>query len=154
MEVVENTLDVDVAAFLGRPLFCFLATVDDGAPRVSPLWFLWEDDAVWIVADTQRTYPHRIEQNPETAIAIVDFDRTTGTVQHVGMRGRATVEPHDPSRAERLLAKYLGPERAEWDDSRFPDPREWDDTMATVRFDPDTVVARDQSYAPPSNIDF
>ena len=39
MEVIENTLDADVETFLQRPLFCFLATTDEGAPRVSPLWF-------------------------------------------------------------------------------------------------------------------
>lgn len=153
MEVVENTLDVDVDTFLSRPLFCFLATTDDGAPRVSPLWFLWEDDAIWIIADTQKTYPSHVEQNPETALAIVDFDRTTGTVQHVGMRGQATVEPHDPSRAERLLSRYLGSNKTEWDESRFPDPHEWGDEMVMIRFDPETVVERDQSYAPAPSVE-
>lgn len=148
MEIVENTFDVDVDAFLSRPLFCFLATIDDGDPRVSPLWFLWEDGAIWIIADTRKTYPSRVEQNSETALAIVDCDRTTGTVQHVGMRGQATVEPHDPSRAERLLSRYLGPDKTEWDESRFPDPHDWGDEMVMIRFTPETVVARDQSYAP------
>jgi nitroimidazol reductase NimA-like FMN-containing flavoprotein (pyridoxamine 5'-phosphate oxidase superfamily) len=148
MEVVENTLDVDVESFLRRPLFCFLGTTDDGAPRVSPLWFHWEDDAVWIIADGEKTYPHRVERNPAVAVAIVDFDRTTGTVQHVGMRGRATVEPHDPERAARLLSRYLGCKKEEWDQSRFPDPHDWGDRMVMIRIVPETVVARDQSYAP------
>lgn len=149
VDVVENTLEVELEEFLERPLFCFLATTArDGAPRVSPLWFLWEDDAIWIIADTEKTYPDRVDDNPETALAIVDFDRTTGTVQHVGMRGRATVEPHDPDRAERLLSGYLGPDRAEWDYEFFGDPREWGEQMVFVRFVPETVVARNQSYSP------
>lgn len=152
MEVVEDTLDVDLETFLDRPLFCFLATVDGGEPRVSPLWFLWEDGAVWIVADERKTYTSRVERTPETALAIVDFDRTTGTVQHVGMRGRATVEPHDPARAQRLLSRYLGPDMDEWDESRFPDPRTWGEEMVMIRFVPETVVARDQSYAPAPNL--
>lgn len=148
MEIIENTLDVTIDTFLARPLFCFLATVDAGAPRVSPLWFLWEDDAIWIIANEQKTYPQRIRETPETAIAVVDFDRQTGTVQHVGMRGRAEIRPHDPDRAIRLLTSYLGPDMAEWDESRFPDPHTWGDDMVLIRFDPHTVVARDQSYAP------
>jgi nitroimidazol reductase NimA-like FMN-containing flavoprotein (pyridoxamine 5'-phosphate oxidase superfamily) len=149
MEVIEDTLDADLDEFLSRPLFCFLGTVSaDGDPRVSPLWFLWEDGAAWIVADSRKTYPDRVERHPETALAVVDFDRTTGRVQHVGMRGRATVEPHDPERVIRLLTPYLGPDMDEWDESRFPDPHEWGEEMATIRFEPDTVVARDQSYAP------
>lgn len=152
MEIIENTLQEDLETILDRPLFCFLATVDDGAPRVSPLWFRWEDGAVWMIADSRKTYPDRVDRVPETALAIVDFDRSTGTVVHVGMRGRATVEPHDPDRAERLLAGYLGPNVAEWDESRFSDPHEWGDRMVMIRFDPETVVARDQSYVVPPSL--
>lgn len=152
MELVENTLPVDVETFLDRPLFCFLATTDDGSPRISPLWFLWEDGAVWMIADDRKTYPSRVRRDPETALAIVDFERSTGRVQHVGMRGRAAVEPLDPARAERLLARYLGPEKDEWDQSRFPDPHEWGEEMVMIRFDPETVVARDQSYAPAPDV--
>ena len=154
MNIVENTLDVALETFLSRPLFCFLATTAEEAPRISPLWFLWEDETIWIIADSQKTYPERIKKNPETALAIVDFDHTTGTVQHVGMRGQASVQPHNPARAERLLSRYLGPEKDEWDESRFPDPHDWGDEMVMIRFSPDTVVARDQSYSPaPSKMD-
>ena len=152
MQIIENTLDVAIEAVLSRPLFCFLSTVDSGRPRVSPLWFLWEDGAIWIIANTEKTYPGRIERNPVTALAIVDFDRTTGTVQHVGMRGEATVEPHDPPRAERLLRRYLGPDKDAWDTNRFSDPSEWGEEMVMIRFDPDTVVARDQSYVPSPSV--
>lgn len=153
MKVLENTLPESLDTFLSRPLFCFLATTEDGAPRISPLWFLWEEEAIWIIGDTQKAYPSRIEQRPETALAIVDFDRATGTVHHVGMRGRATVEPHDPARAERLLSRYLGPDRDEWDEPFFGDPYEWGDEMVMIRFDPETVVARDQSYVPAPSVE-
>lgn len=148
MEVIENTLDVEIDVFLDRPLFCFLGTTDSGMPRVTPLWFLWEDGAVWIIGDEQKTYPHRIRENPAVDLAIVDFDRTTGTVQHVGMRGTASVESLDPGRAERLLSRYLGPEKDEWDKPFFGDPYEWGDEMILIRVEPKTVVARDQSYSP------
>lgn len=148
MEIVEDTLDVELDAFLERPLFCFLGTVDDAAPRVSPLWFLWEEDAAWMIADDQKTYPDRIRENPAASLAIIDFDQSKGIVQHVGLRGHATVRPHDPDRAIRLLTNYLGPDVSEWDKSRFPDPHTWGDDMVMLRFDPETIVARDQSYSP------
>lgn len=154
MEIVENTLDIDIESFLRRPLFCFLAMTDDGVPRVSPFWFLWEDGAIWIIGNEEKTYPDRIRDGPKTALAIIDFERTTGHVQHVGMRGTATIEPHDSARAERLLSQYLGPEKAEWDKPFFGDPKEWGDEMMFIRFEPGTVVARDQSYtAAPSVAD-
>lgn len=152
MEIVEDTLDVALETFLARPLFCFLGTVTGDEPRVSPLWFLWEDGAIWIIADEGKTYPQRVRDTPATAIAIVDFDRSSGSVQHVGMRGRSVIRPHDPDRAIRLLTKYLGEDMKAWDGSRFPDPHTWSDEMAMIRFDPETVVARDQSYVPAPSI--
>ena len=148
MDVLENSLPVDIETFLERPLFCFLGTVDAGDPRVTPLWFLWEDGEIWIIANDEKTYPSRIRDHPAVDLAIVDFDVETGLVQHVGMRGTASVEPHDPARAERLLEPYLGPERVKWDADRFGAPRDWGEKMVMLRIEPARVVARDQSYDP------
>lgn len=147
MEIVEDTLPVDLDTFLARPLFCFLATESSEGPRVSPLWYLWEGNSLWIAVNPEtKSYPARIERDPRTAVAVVDFDARRGLVQHVGMRGRATVEGFDPERATRLFRRYLGPE--EWWDERFESMFDRPDQYRLVRFDPETVVARDQSYAP------
>lgn len=147
MRIVENTLEEGIERVLDRPLFCFLGTATpEGIPRVSPLWFLWEDECVWIIADTvEKSYATRVERTPETAAGIVDFEPTSGRVYHVGMRGRSTIEPMDDGRADRLLARYLGPDREAWDE-RFVDidPERW----GLIRFEPETVVARDQSFSP------
>lgn len=147
MEIVEDTLAVDIGTFLARPLFCFLATTSSEGPRVSPLWYLWEDGALWIaVSPETKSYPARIERDPRTAVAVVDFDVHRGLVQHVGMRGHASVEEFEPDRARRLFRRYLGPEQR-WD-GRFHGVFDRADRYRLVRFEPETVVARDQSYAP------
>ncbi|WP_440008049.1 pyridoxamine 5'-phosphate oxidase family protein [Halomicrococcus sp. SG-WS-1] len=147
MEIVENTLDGPLDAVLDRPLFCFLGTASpEGHPRVSPLWFLWEDERVWILGDTEgKSYARRVAERPEVALAVVDFDVRSGRVIHVGMRGEASLEPLDDDRVDRLLERYLGEARSAWD-PRFAalDPDRW----SFVRVDPDTVVARDQSFSP------
>lgn len=147
METVENTLDVPIEAVLERPLFCFLAhTAADGAPRLSPLWFLWEEGSVWMIGDAVgKSYVDRIERDPRTALAVVDSDVRAGTVRHVGMRGRTEVVPFDPERADRLLGRYLGDDPDAWDE-RFVDLPS--DRWRLLRFDPETVVARDQSFVP------
>lgn len=145
MHVVENTLDPSLDDFLARPLFCFLGQSVEAEPRLSPLWFLWEDQRVWLIAQAaDRSYPDRVRENPRSALGVVDFDPAAGRVEHVGMRGTASLEPYDPERAERLLTEYLGPDVAAWDE-RF---RALDgDGYGLIRFDPETVVARDQSFA-------
>ena len=40
--------DFEIEDMLCKPLMAHLSTVDDGAPRDSPVWFLWEDSCLWI----------------------------------------------------------------------------------------------------------
>lgn len=149
MEIVEDSLAVDVDIFLSRPLFAHLATTCPEGPRESPVWYLWEDEVMWINGDREAdSFPGRVEDDPRTAVGVVDEDPQRGLIQHVGMRGSASVVPFDRERGERLLARYLGPDPSAWD-PRFrafiENPAE---SSVFVRFVPDTVVARDQSYMP------
>jgi Pyridoxamine 5'-phosphate oxidase len=130
---------------LARPLFAHLATGSEHGPRESPVWFLWEDEALWITGNYRTdSFPSRIEREPLCAVGIVDFDRSTGLVQHVGFRGRARLEPHDEERLRRLLSRYLGQDLTAWD-SRFVKVLS-DEDFILVRFEPLTAVVRDQSY--------
>lgn len=153
METVDNTMTTDLGAFLDRRLMAHLSTVSpEGYPRHAPVWFLWEDEVVWIIADrSQRSFPDRIEDQPNCALGIVDFEPTTGRLHHVGMRGTASIEALDPDRAERLMGRYFRAEKDAWNTDRFGDPQEWDDSLVFIRFEPETVVMRDQSYTPPAD---
>jgi nitroimidazol reductase NimA-like FMN-containing flavoprotein (pyridoxamine 5'-phosphate oxidase superfamily) len=143
----DRQRSVDLDAFLARPLFAHLATASELGPRESPVWFLWEDGAIWIIGSRRDdTFPARIEREPRCAIGIVDFDRSRGLVQHVGFRGRATVMPFDKERARRLLRRYLGEEEAQWDQRFRATLVDCDNVL--IRFEPETAVARDVSYAP------
>lgn len=147
MEIVEDTLDAELEEFLARPLFCHLGTLSENGPRVSPLWFLWEDGAIWIIATlSNKTFPDRIEDDPRTAISIIDFNPESGRVEHVGLRGRATVEQFEGDRGERLLTQYCGEDEPEWDEM-FRGLGDEAERYAFVRFVPETVVERDQSYS-------
>ena len=155
MELIHDTgshFDLDEEAalrlleeILARPLFAHLATVTaEGVPRESPVWFLWEGGAIWIIGNYRTdSFPKRIEQDGRSALGIVDFDVQTGLVQHVGFRGKARVEAHDSERMKRLLSRYLG-ELEDWD-SRFAEILD-DTDYIFLRFEPETAVVRDQSY--------
>lgn len=151
MEIVEDTLGVPIATFLARPLFAHIATASPDGPRDSPVWFLYDEESetVWIDADrASNTFTDRIDDDNRVAVGVVDSEPARGLIQHVGVRGTATLEPFDAERAERLYAKYLGTGRETWDD-RFRTYIEQPPESATlVRVTPETVVARDQSYRP------
>ena len=129
---------------LMRPLFAHLATASEHGPRESPVWFLWEDGAIWIIGNRKTdSFPRRIAADPRCALGIIDFNISKGLVQHVGFRGRARIEPHDSDRMKRVFSRYMG-EPMQWD-SRFVEILS-DPEYIFVRLEPDTAVVRDQSY--------
>lgn len=84
------SLPLDPALVLAKPLMAHLATASpDGGPRHSPVWFLWEDDAIWLVSSRGESLAARLRAEPRCAIGIVDFDCGKGILRHVGMRGAA-----------------------------------------------------------------
>ncbi len=142
--------NMDLDEFLSRPLFAHLATASEDGPRDSPVWFGWEEGALWIIAVLdENTFHERIRQDPRCAVGIVDFDPESGLVQHVGFRGRASLEPWDLPRAKRILARYLGEDETAWDRERFVDGLDDPASVLLVRFEPEEAVVRDQSYPSP-----
>ncbi len=143
----DRPKSIDLDEFLSRPLFGFLATASDAGPCCSPVWFLWEDKGLWIIGNRRTdTFPSRIEREPRCAMSVVDFDYSRGIVQHVGFRGRAAVELFCKEPAKRLVARYLGVREDRWD-PRFNSSLDDPDNLL-IRFEPQTAVARDQSYSP------
>lgn len=149
MKLLRNaraTFELD--EFLARPLMAHLSTESPGGARESPLWYLWEDQAIWlIVEEGYNTFHQRILQEPRVAVGVVDFDPTVGRLQHVGMRGRGSLAAWDDARAARLHRRYYRvlnryvdhpPTPGEKVTGRLP--------MVFVRVDPETVVLREQSY--------
>ncbi|MDQ3803097.1 MAG: pyridoxamine 5'-phosphate oxidase family protein [Acidobacteriota bacterium] len=129
---------------LARPLFAHLATASEHGPRESPVWFLWEGGALWVIGNyATDSFPKRIEREPRCAVGVVDFDASTGLVRHVGFRGQARLEGHDAERMKRLLGRYMG-ELEGWD-PRFVEILD-DADYIFIRFEPETAVVRDQSY--------
>jgi hypothetical protein len=63
------------------------------------------------------------------------------------MRGVAEVLPFDVAVARSVFRRYMGPDEAEWD-RRFSDVFDGSAVLVLVRFTPETVVVRDQSYRP------
>ena len=86
--------------------------------------------------------------DPRCALGIVDWEAATGLSHHVGMRGSAEVLAFDRSMAKSIFRRYFGPDNSDWD-PRFDYEATGEEAGLTmVRFTPETVVVRDQSYKP------
>jgi nitroimidazol reductase NimA-like FMN-containing flavoprotein (pyridoxamine 5'-phosphate oxidase superfamily) len=140
------TAPFDIDAFLDQPLVARLATA---GPTVRPVWYLFEDDAFWILTPRSSTLLRRVRAQPEVAMVVDVCDLRTGIVRQVNVRGRAEELPYDVRRARRLLARYCGPDETRWDEAirwwYVQDPTR-DNRNAQLRIRPRSWVARDLAY--------
>lgn len=137
----------DPDLILSRPLMAHLGTLaPDGAPRIAPVWFLWEDGALWMLGDAGTSSVLRLQADARCAVEITDLDLATGRLLHCGLRGTATVEPNDPARFCRLLARYLG-DAAGWN-PWFIDTVAQPDAPGGrfIRLMPDSIFTNNVSY--------
>jgi hypothetical protein len=144
MKVERSGDPFDLETFLARPLIAHLATASADGPRESPAWFLWEEGAVWLIGTSSDSFPKRIRLEPRCSIGFVEFALDRGVLLHVGMRGTAAVLPLSDERLHRLLRCYLGGDETKWNPLFAQTVIEKLDLM--VRFTPESVVMRDQSY--------
>ena len=80
--------EFDVDAFLSQPLTARIAT---NGPTVRPTWFLWEDQAFWILTGPWARLPRLIQADPAIALVVDECNLATGLVRQVIARGRAEV---------------------------------------------------------------
>lgn len=107
--------DLAAGQFLALPLVARVAAIGPRGPTVRPVWFLYEEGALWwLTAASYSRLGEWLAVDPRVAVTIDSCDLVTGEVLAVSVTGRANVVAFDAERAERKLAKYLGPDRDHW----------------------------------------
>lgn len=137
----------DAEILLARPLMSMVSTLCADGPRNAPMWFLWEDGALWLPSYRDASSVRRIEDDPRVAVEIVDFDNEAGRLLHLGVRGRAAVVAMEADRFRRLLAKYLGPDPARWNSWFITEVARIDDPSGRlIRVTPESIFTNNVSY--------
>lgn len=137
----------DPEAVLALPLVAILSTASPNGPRGAPVWYHWEEGALWMPSHEAASSARRIEADPRVAVEIVDYDNAAGLLRHLGLRGRASVEPEDADRFRRLLGRYLGPDPAAWNGWFIENVAKIGAPAGRmIRLVPDGVFADDVSY--------
>jgi len=139
--------EFDPEIVFAKPLMVMLATSSTDGPRVAPMWYLWEDAALWMPSSTGSSTIARLAQDDRVAAEIVDFDNAGGRLLHLGLRGRCEVLAMEPARFRRLLAKYLGPDPATWNPWFIDNIACIDDPNGRlIRLAPDSVFTNNVSF--------
>ena len=109
--------DAEVDAFLRQARVCRVATASlDGEPHVSPLWFAWDGEALWLYSLTRSLRHAQLLRNPRVAV-VVDAGHgylelhgveLGGEVEVVGETPRSGAPDPRLEEPERIFAaKYL-----------------------------------------------
>ena len=133
----------DLEAFLAQPLVAHVAAA---GPTVRPVWFLWEERCFWWLTGGWSRLPAVLARDPHVALVVDTCELATGRVLQVIATGEAAIEPFDPARARRKLARYLGPDVSAWDPERFLVGTFENESARFIRLAPARLRTRDLSY--------
>ncbi len=110
-------------SFLDGQRTCRVATTGSGGPHVSPVWFVWDEGALWVYSLTRSQRWANLQRDPRVAVVIdaghhyhelhgVEIEgeaAVIGPVPRTGTEDLATPELADPEL--RMARKYFGSDK-------------------------------------------
>lgn len=98
----------EIEEFLASDRHAVLATNgSDGIPQLTPVWYLYEDDLLYVSARADTVKVRNLRRDPAISICI---DGGRGDARYVVVRGRADlIEPGHPRQEKmrkRIIRKY------------------------------------------------
>jgi hypothetical protein len=96
----------ELADFLAVARTCRVATTGPAGPHVSPLWFLWHEDSLWLYSITSSQRFTDLQRDPRVAVVIDDGDRYE-ELRGVELTGRAEVVGEVPRTGDRDLPELV-----------------------------------------------
>jgi PPOX class probable F420-dependent enzyme len=132
--------------FLSVVRTCRVATVNgDGSPHVTPLWFVWDGESLWLTSVTRSQRWTNLQRDGRVAV-VVDDGTGFMELRGVELTGRATAVGEVPRTGE-ANAELQVPERLFAD--KYAGGRvAYDGRHAWLRITPDKIVSWDFSKFP------
>ena len=97
-------------AFLAEQRTCRVATVGTNGPHATPLWYLWDGQALWLTSLSRSQRWTDLMADPRIAV-VVDAGEAYGELRGVELRGRVEVVGEVPRTGE-PVPELDGPEQA------------------------------------------
>ncbi len=85
--------------FLREQRTCRLATVNASGPHLSPVWFVWDGDALWVSSIVKSQRWVDIQRDPRVSV-MVDAGHDFGELRGIEIIGRAEVVGEVPRTGE------------------------------------------------------
>jgi len=130
--------DTKIEELLAQPVLARLAVADPatGQPHVVPVWFLWDENCIWISAFSSTQKVKLLHGNSRAAVLVEPDASHPSPLQAVLIKGNAEIidNPRDfiARQAIKIYAHYLGEEGAQ-----AAEPQSW-------AYDPENRILRIQ----------
>ena len=100
----------EIDDYLGQPHVAHLVTLRrSGSPHVAPVWFVWGNGRVFIMADGNSTKVRNIRRNSAVTLSIAPDQRP---YSYVVLEGQARITSENLAQVvEQLCVRYDGPVR-------------------------------------------
>jgi nitroimidazol reductase NimA-like FMN-containing flavoprotein (pyridoxamine 5'-phosphate oxidase superfamily) len=129
-------------AFLGEARTCRVATVSPSGPHVSPLWFLWHGESIWLYSIISSRRFKDLQQDPRIAI-VVDDGHAYDELRGVEISGRARVVGEVPRTGSLAVPELEAVEKAYAAKYQGRATLAYDERHAWVTVDIDKIVSWD-----------
>jgi nitroimidazol reductase NimA-like FMN-containing flavoprotein (pyridoxamine 5'-phosphate oxidase superfamily) len=132
-----------IEAVLAEPVLARLATTNPKTmqPHVVPVWFMWEDNCIYISSFVSTRKVHELKHNPRGAV-LIESKEEGGKLTAVLLEGTVELvtEPRQEVAeiARRIYIRYLGV-----DGVQEPDPQSWlqDPENLLVKLTPTKIIS-------------
>ena len=114
-----------------KALASFATIMADGSPQVTPVWFSFDGELIWVNSAEGRLKDKNVRRTPKVALAIIDVDNP---YRHIAVRGdvvEITTEGAD-DHIDQLAKLYL-------DQDSYPYRRE-DEVRVIYKIRPERVA--------------
>ena len=110
----------ELDSFLAEQRTCRFATAGPDGPHVSPVWFVWDGQALWVYSLTRSQRWANVSRDPRVAVVAddghhyhelrgVEIEGEAAVVGPVPRTGAEDPDPPELAEPERLMAaKYFG----------------------------------------------
>ncbi|UOY01261.1 pyridoxamine 5'-phosphate oxidase family protein [Blastococcus sp. PRF04-17] len=130
------------SGFLASARTCRVATVSAAGPHVSPLWFLWHDEAIWLYSITSSQRFKDLQVDPRISI-VVDDGHDYLELRGVEISGRARVVGEVPRTGTAAVPELRAVENAYAAKYQGRDTLAHDGRHAWITVDIDKIVSWD-----------
>ena len=129
-------------AFLAQARTCRVATISPSGPHVSPLWFVWVGESIWLHSITSSRRFTDLQRDPRIAI-VIDDGHGYEELRGVEISGRARVVGEVPRTGELVVPELEPVERAFAVKYQGRDTLGYDGRHAWLTVDVDKIVSWD-----------